>query len=201
MRWLIVSICLLFLGIFFYAIINGDGGVLFDSGFYHHLVKITPFWTGYFKFMTFWANTLTLIILCAVSLITLISKKKWAIYLNGLMICSTLINQILKHLVARPRPELALIKESGYSFPSGHTMGAVSFYGFIIWLVANSKLSKKMKWLINSLLVFLILNISYSRVYLGVHYISDVLCGALISSAILLISTYLIKKYRKEDWL
>ena len=197
-RWMFVSICLVVVIIFFYAQIDNTSGILLDNWVYSNLVIITPFWTAYFKFMTFWAEPITIVILCMMTLITLIFKKRSSLYLIGFLIISTVINQILKYLVARPRPDLALIEVSGHSFPSGHAMGAVSFYGFIIWLVFRSKLNNKIKVVVNGILTFLIINICYSRIYLGVHYFSDVLSGALISLSLLLISTYYIKKYQKE---
>lgn len=107
---------------------------------------------------------------------------------------STLLNQILKYIVQRPRPtEFRIIDESGYSFPSGHSMVSAAFYGFLIYLIYKNVKNKYVKWLLITVLSILIILIGISRIYLGVHYTSDVLAGFLISISYLIIFTTSIK--------
>lgn len=73
-------------------------------------------------------------------------------------------------------------------------MASVTFYGFIIYLINKSKINLKLKLLINTLLIFLIINICISRVYLGVHYISDVIAGASLSIILLILGIHYIEK-------
>ena len=111
---------------------------------------------------------------------------------------STFINLILKFSFARNRPlDISLIIETGYSFPSGHAMNSTTFYGFIIYLIIKSKMSKLFKWICSSLLVLLIINICLSRIYLGVHFASDIICGVLLSICLLLIIIYVFKNMRR----
>ena len=108
------------------------------------------------------------------------------------------INQILKHLIQRPRPNFPhLIKQGGFSFPSGHSMAAFGFYGFFIYLIYKSKLNKKIKIVLIAFLSLLILMIGLSRLYLGVHYATDVIAGFIVSLIFLIIFTNYVKKYLK----
>ena len=94
----------------------------------------------------------------------------------------------------RGRPlDINLIEETGYSFPSGHTLTAMAFYGFIIYLIYVSKICKRSKIIFITLLSLLILVVGVSRVYLGVHYFTDILGGFTFSLSFLIIYTHLIK--------
>ncbi|MFC4559502.1 phosphatase PAP2 family protein [Virgibacillus kekensis] len=87
----------------------------------------------------------------------------------------------LKLLFERQRPEvLAQFDGTGFSFPSGHSTGAITFYGFIIYLILISPLEKKWKWTINSLLAVVIFLVAFSRVFLSVHYVTDIAAGLAI---------------------
>lgn len=144
------------------------------------------------------------IVICALTLISfiLIKNKKisFCILLN--LIISTILNLLLKNIIQRPRPdEFRLISESGYSFPSGHSMISMAFYGFLIYLSIKYFKNKKLKILLVTFLSILIILIGISRIYLGVHYTSDVIAGFLISVCYLIIFTSLVKKYviERED--
>ena len=107
-----------------------------------------------------------------------------------------LLNLILKNIVQRPRPnEFRIVDETGYSFPSGHSMISMAFYGFIIYLIYKNAKNKYIKWTAIIFLSILIFTIGVSRIYLGVHYTSDVIAGFLISIAYLIIMTNLIGEY------
>lgn len=107
----------------------------------------------------------------------------------------TLLNQILKKLILRPRPDvIQLVKQGGYSFPSGHSMASVAFYGYLVYLLWETKLNKRYKYIGTFLLVSLIILICFSRIYLGVHYASDVLAGICLSVIHLIIYIGIIKK-------
>jgi membrane-associated phospholipid phosphatase len=101
------------------------------------------------------------------------------------------LNQLLKNLVQRPRPDDMLVAASGYSFPSGHSMVAMAFFGLLIWMIWHYDRDRVERWVACPLLCILILGIGFSRVYLGVHYASDVIAGFCASLAWLVLYTRL----------
>jgi undecaprenyl-diphosphatase len=97
----------------------------------------------------------------------------------------------------RQRPDQLwhLVEETGFSFPSGHSMAAFGFYGYFIYLINISNINKKLKTLLTTILSILILLIGLSRVYLGVHYLSDIIAGFIVSLIYLVIFITITKKY------
>lgn len=106
------------------------------------------------------------------------------------------INLVMKYFFVRSRPDeaLHLVSEVGYSFPSGHTMFAVAFYGFLVYMLWNSERKKSIKIPLTVGGVLLVLLISFSRIYLGVHYASDVIGGLCISSAYMIIFLFVVSR-------
>lgn len=156
---------------------------------------ISDFITPVAKIITNFGGVIWLIIFTIIVAILLKNKlMKICVVLN--LAISGMLNQILKHLVQRPRPtEYRLIDESGYSFPSGHSMVSAAVYGFLIYLIFKNIKNKYLKWISIILLTNLIVLIGISRIYLGVHYTSDVLAGFLISISYLIIFTSIVNDY------
>ena len=127
-------------------------------------------------------------------------KKKMNLCVIANLAIITISNQLLKRIIARPRPvEHRLIGESGYSFPSGHSMVSMAFYGLLIYYAYKNI---KKVWVRNTvciLLATIIVLIGMSRIYLGVHYPSDVLAGFCISLSYLALFTNVTKKYSNES--
>lgn len=146
------------------------------------------------KFITNFGGAVWLLLLIILSLIVFKNKKiKIALVLN--LIIATALNFILKNIVQRPRPtEFRIIEETGYSFPSGHSMVSMAFYGYLIYLTYKYIKNKYLKFGIITLLSLLIISIGISRIYLGVHYTSDVIAGFLLSIAYLIIFTKVLEK-------
>lgn len=100
----------------------------------------------------------------------------------------------------RPRPtEFRIVEETGYSFPSGHSMVSMAFYGYLVYLIYKYVKNKYIKWTSITLLSILIFLIGISRIYLGVHYTSDVVGGFLISIAYLIIYINIMDKHVLEE--
>ena len=97
--------------------------------------------------------------------------------------------------VFKPTPVgIALIEQGGFSFPSGHSMVSLAFYGYIIYLMRKSKLSKVQKNIATIILSMIIILVGISRIYLGVHFASDVLAAYCLSTAFLVIIMYIERK-------
>ena len=90
-------------------------------------------------------------------------------------------------MIGRNRPNvLKLIEQGGYSFPSGHTMFSVCIYGYLFYLAITKIKNKILRYSVSSLLLLVILSIGVSRIYVGVHFASDVLAGYLLGCCYLL---------------
>lgn len=126
----------------------------------------------------------------------IIKNKKISISIIVNLLLITSLNIIIKSILQRPRPSIfRIIEETGYSFPSGHSMISMAFYGFFIYLIFTNIKNKKVKLISIVFLSILILLIGFSRVYLGVHYVSDVLAGFIFSIAYLILYTSILNKY------
>lgn len=100
------------------------------------------------------------------------------------------LNQVFKFIVQRPRPEgFRLIAESGYSFPSGHSMVAMAFYGLLAWMAWHYERDPFVRRVSVAGFGLIVALVGISRVYLGVHYASDVIAGFLVAFAWLVFFT------------
>lgn len=151
--------------------------------------------TGIMKFVTNIGGAYVLVLIAICSII-FIKDRKIGISITSNLIVVTILNIILKNIIERPRPEgYRLIAETGYSFPSGHSMVSMAFYGFIIFLIWKKVNNVKLKYISTILLTLLIPLIGFSRIYLGVHYASDVLGGFAIAIIYLIAFTSIIRNY------
>lgn len=199
LKWIILFICLVgFLAlaedVFHKEIMSGDiVGYNIISKF-----LISDFMTPIAKFITNFGGAIFLVILTIV-LFILIKDKKIGISIFSNLAIITILNQLLKRILQRPRPtEFRIIEETGYSFPSGHSMISMAFYGYLIYLIYKYVKNKYIKWTAIVLLSILICCIGISRIYLGVHYTSDVLGGFLISVSYLVIYISTTNKFLIE---
>ena len=128
-------------------------------------------------------------------------KNKWySIKVPTIAISSLLLMFGLKHLFARHRPDNQLLEEAtNYSFPSGHALMSVTFYGLLAYIVWHSVQNKGAKWMIIVLLILWILLIGVSRVYLRRHYYSDVMAGFATGFLWLVISLKVIRQIEKRS--
>ena len=162
-----------------------------DSFVYTHISNfITPVNTAIFKFFSFFGSEIFIIILCLLVLF-LFKKKSRGIGFTFILLLSTLFNQGLKLIVGRERPDInQLVTESSYSFPSGHTMIITTIVGlFIFYLWNNKKGSRTKKNVITIILTIIAFLVMISRIYLGVHYFSDII-GGITASLLLLAIVY-----------
>lgn len=193
-KYIILLICIIVL----YAIIEDifEKETIFIDLFVYKLIVLSmrnEVLTSIFKIITNLGGAYCLIfisILCAI----FVKNKKIAFAIPINLILSTMLNLVLKNIVERPRPiGYRLIDETGYSFPSGHSMISAAFYGLIIYFIWKNVKNTKLKYIACVLLGLLIVLIGISRIYLGVHYASDVIGGFTISIAYLIIFTTTFK--------
>lgn len=111
---------------------------------------------------------------------------------------SMFLNDILKGIFQRPRPDIRMMDVSGFSFPSGHTMNNTAIYGFLIFLVLNSSMNKCLKFILIIFMSFLTGMIGFSRMYLAVHYPTDIIGGLCGGIFVVSISILLFQKYCNE---
>lgn len=125
------------------------------------------------------------------------TRHRFAIPVFISVMTSAALNFLLKNIIARPRPAgIMLVNATGYSFPSGHAMVNIALYGMVILLVWKYIENKKLRYIITAVCASLILAIGYSRVYLGVHYTTDVLGGWVIG---LVVTVIVYKGWRYFD--
>jgi len=160
-----------FIDVQFSQEVQEDQNPLLDS-----LMKFVS-WFGYFPGSG-------IIILSSASLFFFFKYRREALYILFTMICSV-IGSVIKVLVNRPRPSEPLVhivqKVSQQSFPSGHVLFYVVFFGFLTVLMYNLKtIPKIIRIIVSFVSMILIFAIPFSRIYLGAHWFTDVLGGLLV---------------------
>lgn len=154
--------------------------------------------TNIFKFISFICSPKFMILINVCFFIFINLKKKYKLFLiNIASIASVLFNNIIKIIMKRERPNyLILASETSYSFPSGHSMISILFFGSIIYLV--NKYNIKYKKAITILLSIFIILVGLSRLYLGVHFLTDVIGGYLCGFITLIIIIMIFERVEKK---
>lgn len=154
--------------------------------------------TNIFKFISFICSPKFMILVNVCLFIFIILKKKYKLFLiNVASIASVVVNNIIKIIIKRERPNfLVLANETSYSFPSGHSMISILFFGSIIYLV--NKYNIKYKKTITILLSIFIILVGLSRLYLGVHFLTDVIGGYLCGFVTLIIIIIIFERVEKK---
>lgn len=185
-KMLIASLILLIIFIFF-VFLHSYFNIIDD--FVYSLVKplISNDMTNIMQFITFFSDPIWCILLSCLMILFVKNKKISKAFLLNLILVF-LLNYVLKILFSRNRPaDINLIVETGFSFPSGHAMMSLGIYGFLIYLLLLSDKNKISKIIGTCFLILLIFLIGISRIYLGVHYATDVIAGFVISASYLLL--------------
>lgn len=198
-RIIIASISIIFVIVLLENVFDGEI-MKYDMLAYHIIMKLRNNWlTPIIKVITNLGSAIALITLSIASLV-FIKNKKIGICISANLGLITLLNLLLKNIVQRPRPEgYRIISETGYSFPSGHSMISTAFYGLLVYLIFKNVKNSKLRWLMCIFLSIIAIGICCSRVYLGVHYASDVIAGFFTSIAYLMLATKLTNKIIKLE--
>ena len=190
---LLISLIIFFIFITTLVIYNKISFI--DSNVYNFLISFkNDSLTNFFRFITKFSNVAFLVIF--VLIVLLILRNKDAVFVIFNLIFLRLLNYAIKIIIKRDRPNiLRLIKIGEYSFPSGHAMISMGVYGYLIYLIYKKIKNPYIKYLGIIILSLLIILIGISRIYLGVHYFSDVVAGYTLSLIYLIIFIRVRRKY------
>lgn len=161
------------------------------SNFWHPaLIKI-------FSFITFFGDirVVAVLLILAVAIFLIKNKKLYSLILFIAFLAGEISSFFTKNIFERQRPPFdGLLTDSwGFSFPSGHVLRSIIFYGFIAYFIARDLNSKFFKIIVYFLAAVLIIGVGFSRIYLGVHWLSDVLAGYLFGLIWLIIGIIIME--------
>lgn len=193
LKWIICCMSLIIF-IFLGILVLTKNDLYIDSIVYNFISKyISQDLTNNLKILTHLSSTIVVVLITLLVLI-FYKNKKYGFFMSINLILITIFQYILKFLFLRVRPiNINLIEETGYSFPSGHSLTVFAFYGFIIYLIYKSNLNKKSKKIYTVLCTIIIFIVGISRIYLGVHFFTDVLGAFTFSLSFLIIYIHIIK--------
>ncbi|TLQ03239.1 phosphatase PAP2 family protein [Pediococcus stilesii] len=156
----------------------------------------TPTLNSIVKMYTKTGNSIPFIIisLIVVGIFYLFKKYRASLFLLTTIFLGTSANFLVKQLIRRDRPEFRLINIGGYSFPSGHSVAAMVLFGSLIVLTFRYIQKRSLRIFLTTLLTILMLLLALSRVYLNVHYPTDITAGLLLGLIVLQITSHVFFK-------
>jgi undecaprenyl-diphosphatase len=179
--WILFLACILIFALTAYRIFLLRKDDIDSSVFNFLAAHVSDRHTEVMEVITFLGNHNFLIPanLLLIGFFLFVRKHKWySIKIPVVAIGGVTMMILLKFIFSRPRPLIPLLEPAkGFSFPSGHAMMSFSFYGLLIYMVYENVKNPYLKWSLMGLLLILIFLIGFSRVYLRVHYASDVIAG------------------------
>ncbi|MDX5444227.1 MAG: phosphatase PAP2 family protein [Hymenobacteraceae bacterium] len=173
-----------------------------DNKAFEVLASITsPGLTKVMVFITFFGTKKFLLLgsMLFILLFMLFDKHRWySIKMIVIALGSTLLNQLLKVVFERQRPVTQMLEMPGLSFPSGHAMIGLSFYGLLMYWVWSNIKDRFWRWFgIIALFIWSLL-VGFSRIYLQVHYLSDVIAGFAAGALWLIVSISILRKLEQR---
>lgn len=163
--------------------LNGTFHV-FETSVQNWILKIrTPSMTSAIKIITYLGSFSILAGLTVLLIIIPYTRKKYGYPIAAALCVSALVNIILKNIFCRPRPDGMIVAEVGYSFPSGHAQGSAAFFvALILLLLMNVKRLRIIPLIITCIIIPIV--VGFTRIYLGVHYIGDVIAGFALGASV-----------------
>ena len=194
-----IGIIIISLGLFLItgAFVLSNTTITFDKSIQDVIFSMREdFLTVLLKIVTYSANWEIIVVFCVILLTFENTRIKVGIPISIASAVSTIIYKVIKTVYARPRPDIGfhLIEQGGLSFPSGHSMTGLVFYGLLFYFIFKYGKENRAQKALLILLAVLIFLIGFSRVYLGVHYPIDVLAGWFLGTSILTSAIILIEK-------
>lgn len=152
------------------------------------------------KAITFLGNWQSIVILCLILLIAKPTRVKYGIPVSAGALFVTVLNRLIKIAVGRPRPDQLnhLIEESGFSFASGHAISSMFVFGMLIYLVRKNFRNRAAANVLTVILLIPAFGIGLSRVYLGVHYPTDVLAGWCLGIAVIALTAEVTERIGRK---
>ena len=177
-----------------------DATTNFDTAVFHFLRQnLAPALDLPLKILTTIGNPKSVIAIIVVLLLIPKVNKKVGLPAALITLVSWIVNETVKIIVSRARPEFMLFEETSFSFPSGHAMNSTALYLAILFsllLIVKSKRIKIVLWAVFILLPFLI---GASRVYFGVHYLTDVISGWFLGAFVAIIGFRIYRRLFKNE--
>lgn len=138
--------------------------------------------------------------LCLLLLILRPTRITYGIPVSAGALLVTIVNKSIKHIIQRPRPEdiLHLVNEGGFSFPSGHSITSMFVYGMLLYLIQTHVRNRKLRAALSIIAAIGIVLVGPSRIYLGVHYPTDVLAGWCLGFAALMFGIEILKRVERR---
>lgn len=196
---IVLSIIALFIVILVGPLVkNSPEGIFFDKIAMDYIHNSTSPMVVHIMNLISWLGSPTFFLTIGLSVFVYLlrnKKKKNAKLLLLSVVGSFLLNAIIKNMFSRIRPlNYMLIDQGGYSFPSGHSMVSMTFYTTLAYILLENVKDKRTRifiWIGNFVLVGLI---GFSRIYLGVHWPTDVIVGFFLGFIFFLITKTIVKE-------
>lgn len=153
------------------------------------------------KAITYLGNWQSIVILCLVLLILPPTRIPYGVPVASGAIFVTILNKIIKNIVQRPRPDdiLHLVQEGGFSFSSGHSITSMFVYGMLIYLIRRNVQNRTLANILTMILCIPLIGVGISRIYLGVHYPTDVLAGWCLGITVIVLMIELLYRFRRTE--
>ncbi|WP_187263049.1 phosphatase PAP2 family protein [Pontibacter beigongshangensis] len=201
LAWGLFLVCVILFLYISKQVVEG-GNLNFDTAAFNFASSITTAgFTSFIEFITFFGSRqfLTPAALLLIAYFLFVRKHHWySLKVPVVALGSITLNVVLKYLFDRPRPAMPhLVEASGLSFPSGHSMVAASFYGLLIYLAWKHVEPPVWRYSLVAILTFLIFMIGFSRIYLHVHYATDVMAGFAAGFMWVIIGLWTLRKIER----
>jgi len=199
--WLLISVSLLLTVFAIWSAFFSKGS--FDQKIFDCIAPhITDGRTRFVRFITWGGNTSFLIAANVLLVLFFVYKKnKWVAITVGIISLSSVgLMSLLKNVIHRVRPSGGMVEGiTNFSFPSGHAFMSVAFYGLLIWLAATGIKNKWQKRIAVAFLVLLVLLIGFTRIYMRMHFATDVIAGLCIGTIWLITGLVIMNKIQARS--
>ena len=181
-------------------VLENENGL--DKRAFSELSAITnPLMTRIMTIITFFGSSYFLgpsYLILIIYFLVIKKNRRMSLDIAAFGILGGIILFSLKAIFHRHRPLDPLIQNvNGFSFPSGHSFSAFTFFGLLIYIIWNQNINPSLRWILTILFFLFACAIAFSRIYLHVHYASDVVAGFLLCIVWLVASFWILKKFSK----